>query len=60
MAKIKIENLTQGAYDYKYIVFRIVEGKNWYWGAFDNVLRASEACAELGSNARIVETAHLI
>lgn len=53
---ITISNLSSVARNYKYIIFRIVDGVNWYWGANDDVTKCSEICAQLGANARVVES----
>lgn len=53
---IEIKNLNLGAFGYKYIIFRIVNGINWYWGADNDIMRCSEICAQLGDNARIAES----
>ena len=37
----KIENLPEYAYQYRYIVYRKVNGHIWFWGAYDD---AGEAC----------------
>lgn len=39
----KIENLPEYALEYKYIVCRIVDGKHWFYGAYNDVLKAANA-----------------
>lgn len=53
---MKINNLSIKAKNYQYIIYRIVDGENWYWGADNELSRCSEICAQLGDNARIVES----
>jgi len=43
----KVYNVAEGAEEYKYIVVNVVDGDFWYWGAFNNLNRASEVAREL-------------
>lgn len=54
---ITVRNCGTTSIQYAYVIYRIAEdGTNWYYGATDDVTTASEICAELGSNARIVHS----
>lgn len=47
----------------KYIIFREVDGENWYYGSDDDLVNCSRIVAELsilGANVRIVETENVI
>lgn len=53
---ITIRNCGAPCVSYTYVIYRVVEGVNWYYGATDDLARASQICAELGSNARVAES----
>lgn len=53
---ITIHNCGAPCVPYTYIIYRVVEGVNWYYGATDDLTRASHICAELGSIARVAES----
>ena len=54
--KIKIENMGERAYTWKYIVFRVVDGVNWYYGAWNDYDKAlAQALEEGGQVAPVSE-----
>lgn len=53
---MKILNMSPTSKNYKYIIYREVNGVNWFYGADNDINICSEIVAELGSNARIVES----
>lgn len=57
---VQINNMSPRAKNYKYIIYRIVDGVNWYYGAYDDVLLCSEVCHTIGHNSRIVESNNVI
>lgn len=57
--KVKIENLSETARAYKYILYKVVEGVFWYYGAHNNLTALSDdVCrlAKMGVESRIVES----
>lgn len=53
---ITIRNCDSTCISYTYIIYRVVEGVNWYYCTTNDLTRASQICAELGSTARIAES----
>lgn len=47
-ANIKINNVSDYAWDYKYIVARKCDGEYWFWGAYNEFDRALYAAEEEG------------
>lgn len=43
-----IHNVPNYAYHYIYIVYREVEGENWFYGAYDNSAKAEAVAEEIG------------
>ena len=46
----QIHNMPLHAYDYKFIIFRTVDGDAWYWGADNDLDRAARIAAEIGGS----------
>lgn len=44
---MKINRVPQYAADYKYIVYRVVDGQNWFYGAYNDVNKAAQVAAEI-------------
>lgn len=42
-----IKNLSENALDYPYIVARLVEGDYWFYGAYNDKMRAHMVAAEI-------------
>ena len=42
-----ILNLPSSAYDYEFIVARLVDDYFWYWGAYHDWTKASKVAAEI-------------
>ena len=40
-------NLPEYARTHKYVVYRTVDGENWFWGAFDDVKEAFRIAKEI-------------
>jgi hypothetical protein len=56
MEKKKIHNVPEYAYKYKYIVHSIVNGEFWFYGAYNDIVKAMEAAAAIqGSGAEAGE-----
>ena len=56
MEKKKIHNVPEYAYDYKYVVHSIVNGEFWFYGAYNDIVKAMEAAAAIqGSGAEAGE-----
>lgn len=51
---MKINNLPNYAKDHRFIVYRVVNGEAWFWGAYDEVSEASNAMMDI--DGCIVET----
>ena len=45
---MKINNLPDYAAEYKFIVYRVVDGEKWFWGAYNDYGRAMYAAGEIG------------
>lgn len=45
---MNIHNIPAYAYDYRYIVYRVVDGDRWFWGAWNDRDAALQAAAEVG------------
>lgn len=45
--KLTINNLPEYARTHKYVVYRTVDGENWFWGAFDDVKEAFRIAKEI-------------
>lgn len=43
----RINNLPLTAYDYKFIIFRVVDGEAWYYGADNDPVRAARVAAQV-------------
>ena len=52
---VKVLNKSNDYKNYKYVIYRVVEDCNWFYGAYNNLVRCSEILHGLGDNARIVE-----
>jgi hypothetical protein len=52
---VKVENCPDYAKDYKLIVARAVNGKLWFYGAWNDYSEASRVAESLGDNAIILE-----
>ena len=44
----RIHNIPLHAYDYKFIIFHIVDGDLWYWGADNSAEKAANIAALIG------------
>ena len=44
---MKINNLKDYAKNHKYIVYRVVDGEAWFWGAYDELKDASAAMLDI-------------
>ena len=49
-----INNIPTYANEYKYIVARRVDGKLWFWGAWNDRDKANDAAEELGNGVVLV------
>ena len=56
MKRTKINNKSLDFANYKYVIYRVVDGVNWYWGACNNLEDCVNAIHVLGKNARITES----
>lgn len=45
--KLKVYNLPDYAWENKFIVYRSVDGKAWFWGAYNEVSEAQKAADEI-------------
>ena len=45
-----IKNLPDYARYHRYIVYRKCNGENWFWGAFDDEIKALNAAEEIGGH----------
>jgi len=45
---VRINNMSESARKYKYIVFRMVDGEFWYYGAWNDHLKALHQALEIG------------
>lgn len=43
-----INNMPDYAYNHKFIVYRVVDGENWFYGAYDDVSKAMAAMVFCG------------
>lgn len=51
MRTVRFENVSNYAFDYKYMVFRADENDimtKWYWGAYNNRDEANEVALDIG------------
>lgn len=46
--EIKINNMSENAHKYEFIVARECEGELWFWGAYRFVWDAEKAAKEIG------------
>jgi hypothetical protein len=44
---MKINRVPSYAADYKYIVYRVVNGQNWFYGAYNDVSKAAQVATEI-------------
>lgn len=49
-----INNIPTYANEYKYIVARRVDGKLWFWGAWNDRDKANDVAEELGNGVVLV------
>ena len=49
-----INNIPTYANEYKYIVARRVDGKLWFWGAWNDRVKANDVAEELGNGVVLV------
>lgn len=56
MEHVKINNKPSNYANCKYVVYRVVNGENWFWDAYNNLEECVNALNFLGENARIVES----
>lgn len=58
---IKINNMPDYAWAYKFIVFRLVNGSRWFFGAYNSISQALCAYNECGGygNCEIEETENI-
>lgn len=45
--KVEIHNVKDYAFDHEIVVYRKVDGENYFWGAFDNLVAAGQAAGEI-------------
>lgn len=43
-----IKNVPQYAHEYRFIVYRIVNGECWFWGAWNDAGKAVSAAKDIG------------
>lgn len=48
MARVKVNNVPEYAEEYRYLVVRDVEGKLWFWGAWNDENKARTVAREVG------------
>ena len=56
MERTKINNKSSNYTNYKYVVYRVVDGENWFWDAYNNLEDCVNVIHMLGKNARIIES----
>lgn len=59
MSKITVRNLPLKATEYLYVIYRVVDGVNWYYGATNNLRNASCILHEVGKEAMITESTNV-
>lgn len=52
---MKINNLDVAALEMKYVVFTVVDGENWYYGAWNNFEKALAVSAKIWGQVAPVE-----
>ena len=45
--KIKVNNVSENAHNYPWMVIRLVDGDWWYYGVWNNVNTAAQVAAEV-------------
>ena len=45
--KVEIHNVKDYAVDHEIVVYRKVDGENYFWGAFDDLVEAGQAAGEI-------------
>ena len=56
MERTKINNKSSNYANYKYVVYRVVDGENWFWDAYNTLEECVNVIHMLGKNARITES----
>ena len=46
MPKVKIRNVPEYAWNYKFIVYSVCNGENWFFGAYNEISQALAAYCE--------------
>ena len=52
---MKINNLDIAALGMKYVVFTVVDGENWYYGAWNNFDKALAVSVKIGGQVAPIE-----
>lgn len=60
MSKIKVRNVPLKATYYLYIIYRVVDGANWYYDATNSLYNASCILHKVGNEAMITESTNII
>lgn len=45
---MRIRNLPEYAFGYKYIVYRRVDGECWFYGAYNSILQSENVASDIG------------
>lgn len=45
---MKVNNVSENAHNYPWMVIRLVDGEWWYYGAWNDVKKAAQAAADVG------------
>ena len=56
MMNVHINNLKEYAKEHKYIVAKVIDNELWFWGAWDDMLKAEKVAHELGNAVVVVNT----
>ena len=56
MKRTKINNKSLDFANYKYVIYRVVDGENWFWDAYNTLEECVNAIHVLGKNTRITES----
>jgi len=56
MMNVHINNLKEYAKEYKYIVAKVIDNELWFWGAWDDLLKAEKVAHELGNAVVVANT----
>ena len=48
---MKINNLPDYAKQHRFIVYRIIDGEKWFYGAYDDVSKVVQVCKDINGQA---------